>query len=193
MPPCTCPVCGGALEHDVSDDFKTWTCPAGHGAGMTVTEATHHFEPTALHRIWAAASSAGAGMLRCPFCARPMADLTVELGGPARAVIKVCRADDLIWFAAEDYAELPAKVDAVEAPASAEATLAAVRRDAGRAVDRGARQADDRVIRWVADHPVLGALLLNPVLVAKMAPIRTTETVWPVRLPGDPWRPEGER
>ena len=105
----TCPRCGADLTLGASGRLAAWSCPAGHGVGFTITEAYERLEDDEVHRIWQASESAAPGAYACPMCTRPMANVTVAVGGehsPTES-LDVCREDQFIWFDPGELDEFP--------------------------------------------------------------------------------------
>jgi Zn-finger nucleic acid-binding protein len=95
-----CPVCGAELKLGASGKLDAWSCPAGHGLGFTLSEAYERLDDDEVHAIWQASEHAAPGKHTCPMCSRPMANVTVSVGGPGspQETLDVCRDDEFIWF-----------------------------------------------------------------------------------------------
>ena len=115
-----CPQCRAELKLGASGRLDAWACPAGHGAGFTLSELHERAQEDELARLWAAATTAAAGKHACPMCDRAM--VTVMIGVDAdelverrvadrsedgRVTLEVCRDDQFIWFDPGELDELP--------------------------------------------------------------------------------------
>lgn len=105
----TCPKCGAELKLGASGRLHAWSCPAGHGVGFTVTEAYERLADDEVHAIWHASEHGAPGSYHCPFCARPMVNVTVAVGGDGSPTetLDVCREDEFIWFDPGELDEFP--------------------------------------------------------------------------------------
>ena len=115
-----CPECGAELKLGPSGKLDAWSCPAGHGIGLTLSEAYERLEDDEIHAIWKDSETAPPGKHACPLCSQPMVGVTVAVGGPgsAQETLDVCREDQFIWFDAGELDEFPQHHDA--APPSAD-------------------------------------------------------------------------
>jgi Zn-finger nucleic acid-binding protein len=170
----TCPICGAELTRTVTGDLATWTCPAGHGAGLTVTEAYHHLQDDEIHRAWDAAKTAPAGPHKCPICARPMVVVTLSYGPDELAdgaagkaaptgqeTIDICTEDELIWLAPGELDGLPTDLPNPEPSAEELAQIDAIRQAFGQSLLDDAHQEDaatltGRMTRHLSSHPFVG-------------------------------------
>lgn len=163
----TCPTCATELAHNTAGTLDTWTCPQGHGAGLTVTEAYTHIQDDEIHRAWDAARSGTPGPRKCPICGRQMVvvdlaydpDESAEVapGSPSEA-LDVCTEDQLIWFDPGEYEALPADVPNPEPSPEELARIAAIRQAFGESVVAAAHAREDRTLtehlyRHLAGHP----------------------------------------
>src|SRR4029077_975693 len=163
----TCPSCGTELAHTSAGDLDTWTCPQGHGAGLTVTRPSHHIQDDKIHRAWDAAKAAAPGPRACPICGRKMvvvelaydADEDASIATPAGTEpIDVCTEDQLIWFDPGEYEALPADLPNPEPSADELARVQAIRQAFGDQVRQAAEERDSRTIteplyRHLVRHP----------------------------------------
>jgi hypothetical protein len=47
-----CPECGADLKLGPSGKLDAWSCPAGHGIALTLSEAYERLEDDEIHAIW---------------------------------------------------------------------------------------------------------------------------------------------
>lgn len=148
-----------------------WSCPAGHGLAMTLSESYERLQEDEIARLWQLARDAGPGTRPSPFDGRPMAHFVLPFDddealegepgdGPdtGEVHLDVDVANQFIWFDAEELDELP--VDLPDAEPSAE-VLEAERRivaQFGADIEAAAeaREADElteRLYRRVARNP----------------------------------------
>src|SRR5215510_1342367 len=111
-----CPQCRSELELGASGRLDAWTCPQGHGVGVTLSEAHERVQEDELSQLWEGAKVAELGPHICPMCDRGMASVTIGVdpdelpGDPAgglRVTLDVCRDDQFIWFDPGELDELP--------------------------------------------------------------------------------------
>src|SRR3954453_15852681 len=62
-----CPVCGIELQLGSSGAVDRWTCTAGHGLAMTLTESYERLQEDEIGHLWALARDAEPGPLPSPF------------------------------------------------------------------------------------------------------------------------------
>jgi Zn-finger nucleic acid-binding protein len=115
-----CPQCAADLRLAVRGKLDAWVCPAGHGAGFTLSELHERAQEDELARLWERAKIAAAGRHACPMCNLQMVSVTIgvdadeAVGGEgdtadsARVTLDVCREDQFIWFDPGELDELPA-------------------------------------------------------------------------------------
>lgn len=175
-----CPVCsaelrlGGSPSADGTDSFDCWTCPAGHGLAMTLSESYARLQSDEIAQIWQQARSAAPGPLPSPFSGSPMARVTVEADddevaegqpgdGPTTAtvVVDVDVENQFIWLDAGELDELPMDVPDAQPTAEELATEREIVARFGESYvdaveDRASRELTERLYRRVARHP--GAL-----------------------------------
>jgi hypothetical protein len=162
------------LELGSSGSLDHWSCPAGHGLAMTLSESYERLQEDEIAQVWQKARSAAAGPLPSPFNGLPMARVEVDAdddevpeGEPgdgattAVVVVDVDVENQFIWFDAGELDELPEdQEDARPTPEqlAAEAEIVA-RFGAGieaAADEREDRELSEKLYRRVARHP--GAL-----------------------------------
>lgn len=115
-----CPECGANLELGASGKLDAWACPAGHGAGFTLSELHERAQEDELARLWEAALIATAGKHACPMCDRAMVRVTIGVDADelverrvkdttddGRVTLDVCCDDQFIWFDPGELDELP--------------------------------------------------------------------------------------
>ncbi len=164
----TCPTCAAELVHTTAGTLDTWTCPQGHGAGLTVTEAYTHVQDDEIHQAWAAARSAPPGPRTCPICGRRMVLVHlaydpdespgVAAGGSPAEDIDVCTEDQLIWFDPGEYEALPADLPNPEPTPEELARIATIRQAFGESIVAAAHAREDaslteHLYRHLAGHP----------------------------------------
>jgi Zn-finger nucleic acid-binding protein len=169
-----CPICGVELQLGSSGTLDHWSCPAGHGLAMTLSESYERLQEDEIAQMWQKARAAGPGPLPSPFTGVAMARVEIEADadevpegepgdgpGTGTVVVDVDVENEFIWFDAGELDELP--VDLPDAPPTpeqlaAEAEITA-RFGAGieaAADERESRELSERLYRRVANHP--GAL-----------------------------------
>lgn len=108
-----CPQCRTDLQKVTKGDFDTWECPAGHGIGLTLTEAWGHLQDDEIHSIWAATKVASEkSALKSPAIGMPMVAITVVFDddevegnqGPGAhpVTLDVAPDEQFLWFHVED-------------------------------------------------------------------------------------------
>jgi len=110
-----CPQCGADLELGASGRLDAWACPAGHGVGLTLSEAYEQAQEDELSRLWEGAKAASPGKHACPMCDRPMANVTIDVDADEslesnralQVTLDVCRDDQFIWFDPGELDDLP--------------------------------------------------------------------------------------
>jgi Zn-finger nucleic acid-binding protein len=114
-----CPECRADLELGARGKLDAWACPAGHGAGFTLSELHERAQEDELARLWEGAKEANAGAHACPMCDRQMVSVTVgidadealddqqDTADTGRVTLDVCRDDQFIWFGPRELDELP--------------------------------------------------------------------------------------
>jgi len=123
-----CPQCRETLASIHVGDFDTWECKAGHGIGVTLTEAYGHFQEDEIHGIWKAARTAPKSSLQSPLSGQAMVAVTVVVDddeiegnqGPGAhpVTLDVAPEEQFLWFHVADFRSMPA--DLPNPPPSAE-------------------------------------------------------------------------
>jgi len=158
----------------VAGDLATWTCPTGHGAGLTVTEAYRHLQDDEIHRAWEAAKTAPPGPHACPICRRPMVVVTLSYGPDELAdddagkaaptgqeTLDICAEDELIWLAPGELDALPTDLPNSEPSAEEQTQIDAIRQAFGQSLLDDAAQEDaatltGRLSRHLSTRPFVG-------------------------------------
>jgi hypothetical protein len=164
-------VCGAGLALGRSGDLDHWTCPAGHGLAITLSEAYGHVQDDEIHQVWQEARAGSPGELPSPFGGPNMVRVTLDFDsdevdegeagdGPTEGtvVIDVDVDNQFLWFDAGEIDELPFDVE--NAPPTAE-QLAAEQEITTRfgaeieaaADEREGREISEQLYRRVARHP----------------------------------------
>ena len=114
-----CPQCRADLELGARGKLDAWACPAGHGAGFTLSEMHERAQEDELAQLWEGARAAAAGKHACPMCDRQMVTVTIGVDSDeavegasdttdaGRVTLDVCRDDQFIWFDPGELDELP--------------------------------------------------------------------------------------
>ena len=113
LPAPKCPRCGAELELGSNGQLDFWSCPAGHGLGLTVSEAYERLQNDEIAKIWHDSDGAPAGEHACPMCGLPMVNVTVGVDAKSngkRVALDVCREDELFWFDAGELDAFPQHV-----------------------------------------------------------------------------------
>jgi hypothetical protein len=166
-----CPDCGRDLQLGSHEALDRWSCLAGHGLAMTLSESYEQLQEDEIERLWTLAREAPAGPLASPFDGTPMKRFslpydadespegaegdTADLGS---VEIDVDVPNQFIWFDAGELERFP--TDLLDAEPT-EAELAKEREIAaqfGAGIESAAREraADDvseRLYRRVARNP----------------------------------------
>jgi Zn-finger nucleic acid-binding protein len=166
-----CPVCGAGLVLGSSGELDHWTCPAGHGVAITLSEAYGEIQDDEIHQLWQKARSGSPGDLPSPFGGPHMVRVVVDAdpdevdegqAGDGDTTVSVTLDVDVenqfVWFDAGELDELPDDVE--NAPPTAE-QLAAEQEITARfgagieaaADERESRQLTERLYRRIARHP----------------------------------------
>ena len=169
-----CPICGIELQLGSSGTLDHWSCTAGHGLAITLSEAYERIQEDEIAQLWQQARMADAGPLPSPFDGRPMARVVVSVDpdevpegqpgdGPdtGSVTIDVDVENQFIWLDAGELDEFP--VDLEDAPADpddlakeAEIVARFGAEIEAEAEDRQGQELSERLYRRVAHHP--GAL-----------------------------------
>lgn len=169
-PTATCPTCSGELDLTAHDDLDTWVCSAGHGAGMTVTEAHGRLQEDEISQLWGQARQSGPGLRSCPLCGRPMAAVDVtadpdevpdgqpgDTADTGLAPLDVCVDCQFLWFEPAELEVFPLDLTEPEPTAEQLAAEARIRQAFGEGIvaaahDREARTLTERLFRRLARH-----------------------------------------
>ena len=169
-----CPVCGIELQLGSSGQLDRWTCTAGHGLAMTLSESYERLQEDEIGRLWQLARDAAPGPLSSPFDGTPMRRFVLpydddeaaegEPGdGPDTGTVEidVDVPNQFIWFDAGELDELPVDLPDAEPSAEELAKVAEIAAQFGAGIEAAARDRDaddvsERLYRRVARHP--GAL-----------------------------------
>jgi Zn-finger nucleic acid-binding protein len=172
-----CPVCGVELQLGSSGSLDRWSCTAGHGLAMTLSESYERLQEDEIGRLWALARDAAPGPLPSPFDGVPMrrfslpfdADEVPEGGdgdGPDLGAVEidVDVANQFVWFDVGELDVLPADLPDPEPSAAELAKVAEIAAQFGAGIEAAAdeRDADDlseRFYRRVARNPAALATL----------------------------------
>jgi Zn-finger nucleic acid-binding protein len=154
-----CPQCRSELVLGACGRLDAWTCPQGHGIGLTLSEAYERAQEDELSQLWEGARSAELGTHLCAMCDRGMVSVTIGVdadedlnGDPAalHVTLDVCRDDQFIWFDPGELDELPEDVPDPQPSAAEVAQLARIRKTYDRALD--AAWEDDSPLGRFADR-----------------------------------------
>ena len=126
-----CPICGVELQLGSSGTLDHWSCPAGHGLAMTLSESYERLQEDEIAQMWQKARAVGPGPLPSPFTGVAMAHVEVDADadevpegepgdgtGTGTVVVDVDVENQFIWFDAGELDELP--VDQPDAPPTPE-------------------------------------------------------------------------
>jgi Zn-finger nucleic acid-binding protein len=169
-----CPTCQVALTLGSRGEVDSWSCPAGHGLAMTLSEAHVALQDDEVATLWQAARSAAGVGMPSPFPPHaPMARVTVAYdadevaegdtgdGSDEGSVeLDVDVDQQFIWFDAGELDELPSDLPNAAPSAEELARLEQVRaqfaQDLGEAMDaRDDDELSERLYRHVAARPGL--------------------------------------
>ncbi len=169
-----CPVCGTGLQLGTTGSFAHWTCTAGHGLAMTLTESYERLQEDEIAELWQLARTAPPGPLPSPFGGPPMVRISVpvdpdevpqgqagDVEDTATVVVDVDVENQFIWLDAGELDEFPE--DLPDAPPSPD-VLAKESEIVDRfgaeieaeTEERQSHELTERLYRRVAHHP--GAL-----------------------------------
>lgn len=169
-----CPICQVDLALGSRGEVDSWSCPAGHGLAITLSEAHVALQDDEVATLWQSARSATGVGRPSPFPPHaPMARIAVaydhdevaerEAGdGPDAGSVELDVDVDqqFIWFDAGELDELPADLPNAAPSAEESARLEQVRaqfaQDLGDAMDaRDDSELSERLYRHVAARPGL--------------------------------------
>lgn len=115
-----CPICSTELQLGSHGTLDHWSCPAGHGLAMTLTESYERLQEDEISLLWQTARQAPPGPLPSPFDGRPMVrfsfgydDDEIPEGEPGdgpdlgTVEVDVDVANQFIWFDAGELDVLP--------------------------------------------------------------------------------------
>ena len=154
--------------------FDHWSCPAGHGLAMTLSESYERLQSDEIGQIWSRARAAAPGSRPSPFTGTPMAQVTIGADADeapegdagdgattATVVVDVDVDNQFIWLDAGELDEFPEDLPDAPVPAEVLATEHEIVARFGQAYedaveDRESRELTERLYRRVARHP--GAL-----------------------------------
>lgn len=166
-----CPDCGVELQLGSHGALDRWSCPAGHGLAMTLSESYERLQEDEIARLWQLAREAPLGSRPSPFDGRPMAHFVLPYdedealeGAPGdgpdtgEVHLDVDVGNQFIWFDADELDELPEDLPnpepSAEVLAAEREIVAQFAADLDAAAD--AREADElteRLYRRVARNP----------------------------------------
>jgi len=119
-PPPKCPRCSDELKLGANGQVDCWSCPVGHGLGLTLSEAYGRVQEDEISKIWHGSEAAQPGKYSCPMCGVPMLSVTVGVDSDeapegesedtpdsASVPLDVCREDQFIWFDVRELDEFP--------------------------------------------------------------------------------------
>ena len=169
-----CPICGIELQLGSSGALDRWSCTAGHGLAMTLSESYERLQEDEIGRLWQLARDASPGPLPSPFDGMPMhrfalpydADEIPE-GEPGdgpdlgSVEVDVDVANQFVWFDAGELEELPVDLPDAEPSPEELARVAEIAAQFGQDVEEASRRRDgddlsEKLYRRIARSP--GAL-----------------------------------
>jgi Zn-finger nucleic acid-binding protein len=169
-----CPVCGVELQLGSSGALDRWSCTAGHGLAMTVSESYERLQEDEIGRLWAMARDAAPGPMPSPFDGIPMRRFVLPYDadevpegqdgdGPdiGSLEIDVDVANQFVWLDAGALDQLPVDQPDAEPSAAELQEVADIAAQFGADIEAAARGRDgddltEELYRRVARHP--GAL-----------------------------------
>lgn len=171
-----CPIGGEELHLGSHGELDYWSCPAGHGLAMTLSESHQRLQDDEVAELWQLARAAEPGPLTSPFGRRRMVRVTLpydadeapagESSGTADAgtqgtvVLDVDLEEQFIWFDAGELDLLPEDLANPEPSAEELAQIAQIRATFGRDLEADQDARDDhelseRIYRHIAARPGL--------------------------------------
>ncbi len=168
-----CPVCGEQLRLGSSGELDSWSCPAGHGLAMTLSESHGRLQDDEVADLWQLARAAEPGPLASPFGRRQMVRVSlpydadeVPTGTPGdgddlgTVELDVDVEEQFIWFDAGELDRLPDDLADAEPSADELAREAELRArfgaDVAAALDaRDDREISERIYQRLAKRPGL--------------------------------------
>jgi hypothetical protein len=153
----SCPDCRTSLQLGSRGALDAWSCPAGHGLALTLSEAHGRLQDDELDQLWQRARSAAAGERPSPFAPhRPMARVLLthdgdevpegEPGdGPDGGAVELDVDVDqqFIWFDADELDQLPEDLPNAAPSAADLEREAAIRARFGADVEQALAARDD--------------------------------------------------
>jgi hypothetical protein len=143
-----CPHCRARLAAVTEGSLDAWSCPEGHGVGITLSETYGQFQEDEIRAIWKAASTAPTSSLLSPAMAKPMVAVTLLVDddeiegneGPGARLVTLDVAPDeqFLWFEVVDFETMPADLPNPPPSTLELARLEEVRADAAADVVRQA-------------------------------------------------------
>lgn len=166
-----CPICGAGLVLGSSGELDHWTCPAGHGVAITLTEAWGELQDDEIHQLWQKARAGSPGELPSPFGGPHMVRVVIDAdpdevdegqaGDGATTVsvtIDVDVDNQFLWFDAGELEELPEDIENAgptpEQLAAEQQITARFGQEIEDAADeREGQEISEKLYRRVARHP----------------------------------------
>jgi hypothetical protein len=168
-----CPVGGEELHLGSPGDLDYWSCPAGHGLAMTLSESHQRLQDDEVSELWQLARAAAPGPLTSPFGRRQMVRVTLPYdtdetpsgdrgdgGAQGTVVLDVDLEEQFIWFDAGELDLLPEDLPNPEPSAEELAQVAQIRAKFGSDLEADQAARDDhelseRIYRHLATRPGL--------------------------------------
>ncbi|CAN5591780.1 hypothetical protein BH10ACT3_BH10ACT3_05000 [soil metagenome] len=169
----TCPIGGEDLRLGSQGELDYWSCPAGHGLAMTLSESHLRLQDDEVAELWQLARVAEPGPLMSPFGQRQMVRVTLpydddELpaadgdastsASSGSVVLDVDLEEQFIWFDAGELDLLPADLANAEPTAEELAAVAQIRARFGSDIEADLEARDDheiseRIYNHIATRP----------------------------------------
>jgi hypothetical protein len=172
-----CPVGGEELHLGSQGELDYWSCPAGHGLAMTLSESHQRLQDDEVAELWQLARAAAPGPLTSPFGRRQMVRLSlpydadeIPAGGSGdgpelgTVVLDVDLEEQFIWFDAGELDLLPEDLLDAEPSAQELEQVAQIRARFGQDLEADQTARDDqelseRIYRHIAARPGLAKVL----------------------------------
>ena len=161
-----CPICGVELVLGSSGHLDRWSCTAGHGLAMTLSESYERLQEDEIALLWDLARDSSAGPLLSPFDGTPMKRFSMPYdddeveGGVALGFVEidVDVANQFIWFDAGELDALPLDRPDAEPSAAELAKVAEIAAQFGAGIEAASHERDDddlseKLYRRVARSP----------------------------------------
>ncbi len=166
-----CPVCGVELQLGSSGPLDRWSCTAGHGLAMTLSESYERLQEDEITRLWQLARDAAPGPLPSPFDGTAMRRLALpydddeapegtdgDTPDTGSVEIDVDVANQFVWFDAGELDRLPADRPDREPTPEELAKVAEIAEQFGDGLEAAAHQRDaggltERLYRRIARDP----------------------------------------